>query len=131
MNLQAQLDSLREFQAAQRIMNSTNFNVTANPNSQKLFSESHYPFAQDVQTWLQSYPLGQSMMPQFNMYLNNSAGADQGVLLKHKNPGFLEEDVSNGSMDSPEAQSNYEKSSIQDSCAEDLQSVAFRYIHRS
>ncbi|KAI3460948.1 hypothetical protein Pfo_017611 [Paulownia fortunei] len=132
VNLQAQLASLKE-QAAQCIVNSSN---SANPNDKKFYGESH-SFPQDVQSWWQSFQ-NQVKMPQFDANLNNiesmpyyaSGTMTMNPSVKYKNSGFPEENTSFGSLDSLEVQSNNMQWPFQDD-AEDLQSVAFRYIQHS
>ncbi|KAH6766737.1 lateral organ boundaries-domain 29 [Perilla frutescens var. hirtella] len=138
VNLQAQLASLKE-QAAHCIINSSTAAAAANPNDQKFngggrgghsFSEDH------VQSWLQSSQ-NQSSMPQFDVNFfsnvqNESYYADMNPnpSVKYENSGFLEENHSFGSFDSIEMESNERQWTFQDE-ADDLQSVAFRYIQHS
>ncbi|KAI3449748.1 hypothetical protein Pfo_006413 [Paulownia fortunei] len=134
VNLQAQLASLKE-QAAQCIINSSN--STANPNVQKFYGESN-SFPQDVQTWWQSFQ-NQSTMPQFDANFDNNienmpyyatGTMNLNPSVKYENSCFPEENTSFGSMDSLEMQSNDRQWPFQDD-ADDLQSVAFRYIQHS
>lgn len=134
VNLQAQLVSLKE-QAAQCIINSSN--TTANPNDHKFYGESH-SFPQDVQSWWQSFQ-NQGTMPQFGANFHNIenmpfyASGSMNLMsppVKYENSCFPEENTSFGSMDSLEMQSNDRQWPFQDD-ADDLQSVAFRYIQHS
>lgn len=130
--------SLKE-QAAHCIINSTT--IAANPNDHKFYGggggggggDSH-SFSQDVQSWLQS-----SQNPQFEANLNMenvSYYAGGGMNLhnpnvKYENSSFVEENHSFGSFDSLEMQSNEEGQWPFQDDADDLQSVAFRYIQHS
>ncbi|KAL8523101.1 hypothetical protein ACS0TY_013173 [Phlomoides rotata] len=108
MNLQVQLASLKE-QAAQCIINNT-----TNPNDHESHSLPH-----DVQTWLKSFQ-NQVTMPQLE--------ANMPYYTKFENPGFREENYTSfGSTDSVELQPNKQ---FQDD-ADELQSVALRYLHLS
>ncbi|KZV32985.1 LOB domain-containing protein 29 [Dorcoceras hygrometricum] len=129
VNLQAQLASLKE-QAAQCIISSS-----ANPNSQKLYSESH-SFPQDVQTWWQSHQNQGSNIPQFDVNCisnnidNNTGYCTNGAMnpnpsMKYENSGFPDESKSFGSSDSLD---HMQSSNSQWHFQDDLQSMAFRYI---
>ena len=65
VNLQAQLASLKELQAAQSFLNGS---ASANPNEKYYGNPSH---PQDVQSWFQSEI--SNMMQQFNPNINNNA----------------------------------------------------------
>ncbi|XP_075498882.1 LOB domain-containing protein 29-like [Primulina tabacum] len=133
VNLQAQLASLKE-QAAQRITNSS----SANPNSQKLYGETH-SFPQDIQTWWQSHQNQGNNIPQYDAnFISNNVESNTGYYtnggmnlnpsVKFENSGFREESTSFGSTDSLDhMRSNNRQWPFQDD-SDDLQSLAFRYI---
>ena len=127
MNLQAQLASLKE-QAAQCIINSYN---TLNPNG-----DNHYPnFPQDVQSWWQSFQSQGTIMPQFEANLDNNLEnipyySQYGAMnLNPSHVKYEENRTSFGSMDSLEMQPNERQWGFQED-ADDLQSLAFRYINQ-
>ncbi|XP_075491212.1 LOB domain-containing protein 29-like [Primulina tabacum] len=107
VNLQAQLASLKEV-AAQDIINSS-----ANPNSQKFYSESH-SFPQDIQTWWQCHQnLGGTNITQHDAnFISNNIESNTDY-------------YANGAMNLN--QSNNRKWPCQDD-SDDFQSMAFRYI---
>ncbi|CAA0829258.1 LOB domain-containing protein 29 [Striga hermonthica] len=122
MYLQAQVASLRE-QAAQCIINSSN---SVNPNyDQKFYGTSDAFLPQDIQSWLQN----QITMPQFEDASQENVDDYFAPGAKCENPGFEEEKNSFDSMDSVELQSSNNGTQwfFQDD-ADDLQSVAFRYM---
>ncbi|XP_057798062.1 LOB domain-containing protein 29-like [Salvia miltiorrhiza] len=132
VNLQAQLASLKE-QAAHYIISSSN--TAASPNDEKLYGGGGGRC--DVQSWWQN----QSTIPQFDANFHSNVenvayfagGAAMNIpnpsSVKYENSGFVEENnQSFGSFDSGEMQSDERQWPFQDD-ADDLQSVAFRYIH--
>lgn len=118
--------SLKE-QAAHCFINSST--TAANPNDHKFYGggggggDSH-SFSQDVQSWLQN--------PQFedgNLNMSYNYGMNlHNPNVKYENSSFVEE---NQSFDSLEMQSNDEGQWPFQDDADDLQSVAFRYIQHS
>lgn len=148
VNLQAQLACLKE-QAAQSILsNRTAANPNPNPNhhDHKFQGESPYSLPQDVQSWWQSCQ-NQGTTTQFDAsFESNNVNENSsmpyysnGAMYPNNNPSvkyessscFPEENTSSfGSMDSLEMQSNGRQWTYQDD-ADDLQSVAFRYMQHS
>ncbi|CAA2993761.1 Hypothetical predicted protein [Olea europaea subsp. europaea] len=126
VNLQAQLASLKE-QASQSLYGSDIGN-----HNDKFYDES-CSFRQDVQSWFESCQ-NQDTMAQMYTNANNSVTdilyPQRGTVnptVKCENPVFPEENISNGSMDSPEIQ--WQRPFQND--FDDLQSVAFRYFQHS
>lgn len=106
MNLQAQLASLKE-QAAQCIIDNTSNNTT-NPN------ESNICFPHDdVQSLMQN----QVTMPQFDASMSYNSKYEENTLF--------------GSTDSVEVQPNKRPWQFVQDDADELQSVALRYLHLS
>ncbi|KAK6164522.1 hypothetical protein DH2020_001386 [Rehmannia glutinosa] len=138
VNLQAQLASLKELQAAQITITNSNNNTTANPNlqNQKFYGETttqYSNFPQDVQSWWQSIQNQGTIMPQFDPNFENMPYCASGAMniemmnpsLKYENScNFPEENTTFGSMDSNERQWPFQD----DADIHDLQSMAFRYI---
>ncbi|KAK4482326.1 hypothetical protein RD792_009479 [Penstemon davidsonii] len=138
VNLQSQLASLKELQATQCIINSSN---SSNPSfDPKIYgaTQRNTTSTQDVHSWWQSFQ-NQGTMPQFDANMNHqSYYHPNGNLnpnpchVKYENPSFPEENTSSfGSMDSVEMQSNNSQwSSFQEDGDHDLQSLALRYINQ-
>lgn len=149
VTLQAQLAFLKE-QAAHCIMNGT----AANPNLEKFYGGNGgggggggeiRSFSQDVQSWWQSSQnQSAAAQPQFDANFHSSvesaayfAGAAAAMNgnpnpCAKENSSFGEENNhSFGSFDSGEMQSSNERQWPYQDDADDLQSVAFRYIHHS
>lgn len=127
MTLQAQLASLKE-QAAHCIMNSSSSTIAApNPNHEKFYGGGG---GGDVQSWWQSSQFDAN----FHSNVENAAyfaGATTMNVNNKENSSFGEENRSFGSFDSGEMQSSNERQWPFQDDADDLQSVAFRYIHHS
>ncbi|CAA2934051.1 LOB domain-containing protein 29-like [Olea europaea var. sylvestris] len=129
VNLQAQLASLKE-QASQSLNGSNN----GNPND-KFYDESH-SFRQDVLSWFQSCQ-NQDTMPTYCTNIDNSLTdilypqrGTMNPIVKCESPVFPQENISYGSMDSLEMQSNNRQWAYPNDF-DDFQSVAFRYVQHS
>ncbi|KAK4441599.1 LOB domain-containing protein 29 [Sesamum alatum] len=150
VNLQAQLDAVKEQAAAQFIMNCSSSTTTGNPNHHKPYGGSPsncYNFPQDVHNWCQNH-VG---MSQLDANLNNDDDNNIESMLhfdsrtelnpnpnsvKYENWGLIpEEYASFGSMDSPHEMKlnnrHWPFDQEEDGDHHDLQSLAFRYIQYS
>ncbi|KAG8370775.1 hypothetical protein BUALT_Bualt13G0018600 [Buddleja alternifolia] len=127
VNLQAQLASLKE-QATQCIIN--NSNSTTNPNHSRFHCESSNSFAVDSLSRWHSFQ-NQGKISQSDENLENIGNDPYYTASKYENYRFPEENTSFGSINSLETQSNDKQwYSFQDD-ADELRSVAFRYIQHS
>lgn len=127
MTLQAQLASLKE-QAAHCIMNSS---TAQNPNHEKFYGGGGGGGGGgDLQSWWQSSQNQTAALPpqfeaNFHSNVENAAYfAGAAAVMNKENSSF-------GSFDSGEMQSSNERQWPFQDDADDLQSVAFRYIHHS
>ncbi|XP_051118874.1 LOB domain-containing protein 29-like [Andrographis paniculata] len=127
VNLQAQLACLRE----QAIMNNGNVNLGAmqnpNPNPDPKIFCSNSNFPQDFQNWFQNFQNQGSMMPPQSSNGNNDYYNERFENLPYF--GSSSESMENTSIDSQSNDREWNTTTSFQDDADDLQSVAFRYIH--